>query len=202
MTTKSTFFKKWMKSIPASVFGLLSFGISLITHLIAVLLYPNYDITSEAISLLSNGNGGILYRIGLILSGILGIPFCIYMGKFFKKDNSIELIRKLALIGSIIYCISLIFIGYFWGDNLVISTIHGISAVLCWIDGFVFISLFSILMFKDRRFPVLCRLIGVLTAGAFLLHLIVLSPITQWIMTLSIMLWVWINSSYMLYKHY
>jgi hypothetical membrane protein len=191
-----------MKSIPRSIFGLLSFGISLFTHFLGVLLYPNYDITSDAISSLGDGYGGIIYRVGLVISGILGFPFCIFMGKLFKRENTTELIRKLALSGAIIYCISLIFVGFFWGHNIIVSVIHGICAFLCWVDGLIFIGLFSILMFKDGRFPKSIVLFGFFTAGTFLLHLIVLNPITQWIMTLSIMLWVWINSSYMLYKHY
>lgn len=132
MKKEFCFFKKINNSFPGSIFGLFSFGISLFTHLIGVLLYPNYDMTTMAISSLSDGYGGIIYRVGLILSGIIAIPFCVYLGKIFDNEDKKELIRKLALIGSII----------------------------------------------------------------------VLSSITQWIMTLSIMLWVWVISSYMLYKQF
>ncbi len=107
------FFKKLFTLIPGSVFGLISFGISLFTHLIGVLLYPNYDMTRVAISFLGDGYGGIIYRVGLILTGIIGIPFCVYMGKSFDNENMIEPIRKIAIIGSIIYCISLIFMVVF-----------------------------------------------------------------------------------------
>ncbi len=196
------FFKKFITSFPGSVFGLISIGISLFTHLIGVLLYPNYDMTSMAISFLGDGYGGIIYRVGLILSGIIGIPFCFYLGKSLDNEDTDEPIRKLALIGSIIYCISLTFVGYFWGNNIVVSFIHGLCAFLCWVDGLIFISLFSILMLKDERFPKSITFFGFVIAGTFLLHLTVLSSITQWIMTLSIMLWVWVISSYMLYKHF
>jgi hypothetical membrane protein len=202
MKNKVNFFKKSNKLIPRSVFGLLSFGISLFTHLIGVLLYPNYDMTTQAISLLGDGYGGIIYRVGLIISGILGIPFCIYLGKFFDKENTIKPIRKLASIGAITYCISIVLIGFFWGNNIVVSFIHGLSAILCWVDGLIFICLFSILMFKDERFPKSIAFFGLLVAGTFLLHLIILSSVTQWVMTLSIMLWAWIISSYMLYKQF
>ena len=157
---------------------------------------------SMAISFLGDGRGGIIYRAGLILTGIIGIPFCVYMGKSFDNEDTIEPIRKLALIGSILYCISLMFIGYFWGSNVVVSFIHGLSALLCWVDGLIFIGLFSVLMLKDKRFPKSIAFFGFIIAGTFLLHLIVLSSITQWIMTLSIMLWALIISSFMLYKQF
>jgi len=158
--------------------------------------------TKIAISFLGDGYGGIIYRVGLILTGIIGIPFCLYIGRSFNKEYTIEPLRKLAVIGSIIYCVSLIFIGYFWGSNAVVSLIHGLAAFLCWVDGLIFISLVSILMFKDIRYPKSIAFFGFIVAGTFLLHLTVLTPITQWIMTLSIMLWVWIVSSYMLYKQF
>jgi len=202
MKKKLSFFKKPFNLFPASLYGLFSFGISIFTHLLGVLLYPNYDITKMAISFLGDGYGGTIYRLGLILAGVIGIPFCVYMGKSFNNDNSIEPIRKIALIGSIIYCISLIFIGCFWRGNYVVSFIHGLFAFLCWVDGLIFISLFSVLMLKDERFPKSIAYFGFIVAGTFLLHLSILSSITQWIMTLSIMLWAWIISSYMLYKHF
>jgi len=196
------FFKKLFILIPGNVFGLISFGISLFTHLIGVLLYPNYDMTRMAISFLGDGYGGIIYRVGLILTGIIGIPFCVYLGKSFENKATTEPIRKFALTGSIIYCVSLIFVGYFWRSNIIVSFIHGLFAFLCWVDGLIFIGLFSILMLKDERFPKSIAFFGFITAGTFLLHLTVLSSITQWIMTLSTMLWVWIVSSYMLYKQF
>ena len=196
------FFKKLFTLIPGSVFGLISFGISLFTHLIGVLLYPNYDMTRVAISFLGDGYGGIIYRVGLIFTGIIGIPFCVYIGKSFENKDTIEPIRKLALTGSIIYCFSLIFVGYFWRTNVIVSFIHGLCAFLCWVDGLIFIGLFGILMLKDERFPKSIAFFGFITAGTFLLHLSILSSITQWIMTLSIMLWVLIVSSYMLYKQF
>ena len=202
MKKKFYFFNKLFTLIPGSVFGLISFGISLFTHLIGVLLYPNYDMTRVAISFLGDGYGGIIYRVGLILTGIIGIPFCVYMGKSFDNENMIEPIRKIAIIGSIIYCISLIFIGCFWRGNYVVSFIHGLSAFLCWVDGLIFIGLYSVLMLKGEKFPKSIAYFGFIIAGAFLLHLSVLSSITQWIMTLSIMLWVLIISSYMLYKQF
>ncbi len=202
MKKQFSFFNKLNNLFPRSVFGLISFGISLFTHLIGVLLYPNYNMTKIAISFLGDGYGGIIYRVGLILTGIIGIPFCLYIGRSFNKEYTIEPLRKLAVIGSIIYCVSLIFIGYFWGSNAVVSLIHGLAAFLCWVDGLIFISLVSILMFKDIRYPKSIAFFGFIVAGTFLLHLTVLTPITQWIMTLSIMLWVWIVSSYMLYKQF
>lgn len=202
MKKKFYLFKKFINLLPGSVFGLISFGISLFTHLIGVLLYPNYDMIKMPISFIADGYGGIFYRAGLILTGIISIPFCIFMGRSFNKEYTIEPLRKLALIGSIIYCISLIFIGSFWGSDIVVSFVHGLSAFICWVDGLIFISLFSILMLKEVRYPRSIACLGFIVAGTFLLHLIVLNSLTQWIMTLSIMFWVWVISTYMLYKHF
>lgn len=200
MKKEKHIFKKLTDSYPGSIFGLISFGISLFSHLIGVLLYSNYDMTSMAISFLGDGDGGIIYRAGLILTGIVGIPFCVYMGQSFDNEDTMELIRKLAFIGSFIYCISLAFIGFFWGSNVIVSSIHGFFAVLSWVDGLIFIGFYSVLMLKDERFSIYIAFFGFIVAGTFLLHLILLSSITQWIMTLSILLWVWIVSSFMLYK--
>ena len=202
MEKKVDFFKKLFKIIPGSVFGLISFGLGIFTHLLGVLLYPDYDMIIIPISFLGDGYGGSIYRLGIVITGIIAIPFCIYLGKSFKNDHSNEPIRKIALIGSIIYCISLIFVGLFWRGNSVVSFLHGFFAFLCWVDGLIFISLFSVLMLKDVKFPKSLAYFGFIIAGTFLLHLYVFKPITQWIMTLSILLWVWIISSYMLYKQF
>ena len=202
MKKKVYFLKKPFNLIPGSVYGLISFGISLFGHLLGVLFYPEYDMIKMPISFLADGYGGIIYRLGIIITAIMGIPFCVYLGKSFNIDNSIEPIRKIALIGSIIYCISLVFVGYFWRGNSVVSFLHGFCAFICWVDGLIFISLFSVLMLKDEKFPKSIAYFGFIIAGTFLLHLSVFRPITQWIMTLSIMLWELIISSYMLYKHF
>ena len=149
----AVYFRNFFNLIPGSVFGLISFGVSLFTHLLGVLLYPNYDMVNMPISFLADGYAGIIYRLGLIIAGIIAIPFCVYLGKSFKNDNSSEPIRKIALIGSIIYCISLVFVGYFWRSNSVVSFLHGFFAFLCWVDGLIFIALFSVLMLKDVKFP-------------------------------------------------
>ena len=202
MKKKVDFFKKLFQIIPGSVFGLISFGLGIFTHLLGVLFYPDYDMIIIPISFLGDGYGGGFYRLGIIITGLIAVPFCVYLGKSFKNDHSTELIRKIALIGSIIYCISLIFIGLFWRGNNVVSFLHGFFAFICWVDGLIFISLFSVLMLKDEKFPNSIAYFGFIIAGTFLLHLSVLRPVTQWIMTLSILLWVWIISSYMLYKHF
>jgi len=186
--------------LPGSVYGLIAFGISIFAHLFGVLLYPEYDMTTMTISQLSNGYGGTLYRIGLIFTGIIAIPFCIYLSNSFNNSNRLKNLRKLALYPSLIYCISLIMIGYFWGSNVIISYIHGSFAVVAWIAGLIFISIFGILIHIDVRYPKSLAYFSFVLATTFLMHLIILSTITQWIMTLSIMFWVWILSSFMLYK--
>ncbi|MBY9009094.1 MAG: hypothetical protein KGD74_04445 [Candidatus Lokiarchaeota archaeon] len=50
--------------IPGSVYGLISFGISFVTHLLGVLMFPSYNMTYMAISAFSDGYGGLIYRIG------------------------------------------------------------------------------------------------------------------------------------------
>jgi len=195
-------FRKAFDTFPGSIYGLISFGISFITHLLGVLMYPSYDMTHMAISALSDGYGGLIYRIGLILTGIIALPFCAFLGTTFNKNSTNEPVRKIALSGSFVYCISLMFIGYFWGPNLVVSFLHGLFAFIAWVDGLIFIGFFSMLMFKDSNYTRAIGVFGFCVAGTFLLHLLVLSSITQWIMTLSIMLWVWVVSSYLLYKRY
>ena len=64
MKKQFSFFNKLNNLFPGSVFGLISFGISIFTHLIGVLLYPNYNMTKIAISFLGDGYGGIIYRVG------------------------------------------------------------------------------------------------------------------------------------------
>jgi len=188
-------------SVPGTIYGLIAFGISIFAHLIGLLLYPNYDMTTMTISQLSNGYGGLFYRIGLISTGIIAIPFCIYLSNSFKKKNRSILLIKYAKFSSLLYCISLIFIGYFWGPNPLVSFIHGLFALVAWIDGLIFISLFSILMLKDIKFSKVMAYFGFGIAFTFLLHLLILSTITQWIMTLSVMVWVWTVSSFMIYKN-
>ena len=47
--------RKAFDLFPGSVYGFLSFGTSVFTHLLGVLLYPNYDMTNMAISFLGDG---------------------------------------------------------------------------------------------------------------------------------------------------
>ena len=142
------------------------------------------------------------------------ILFVIFIVRTFNDDEINENIRKYARIFAIISCVSFIILGAFCGSNPIIAYIHGISAVICWISGLLYISLYNFLMIKSSNYSKFLGYFGFITTFIlslmlvfFLLHLfpslrflMEYLAILEWLNALSIICWYLAVSIYVIYK--
>ena len=149
------FFDKLFNYIPGHFFGLLYFIIGFLGDLIALIisaLVGDYIMWEKSISVLGHQTGGIYLRGGLIISSIFSIPFIIYIGRAVKHEDVKENLRKITVSVGIFSSIVAILTGTFSGVNEFISMLHGLFALLSWIGGAIFCSLFGILMVRNPNF--------------------------------------------------
>ncbi|MFX1326973.1 MAG: hypothetical protein ACFE91_02360 [Promethearchaeota archaeon] len=223
MNKINKFFNELFDLIPGYIFGLLTFLIGLIGDIIALLLSPDYIMWKKSISILGHHPGGIFLREGLIISSIFSILFIVYIGRVLKQENVNDNLRKLAVITGVFSSAAAIFTGTFSGVNEFISSLHGLGALLSWIGGAIFCSLFGIVMLQSTIFSKKAAYVGFIIAGIFLTYLIpffitnfcnlyvdicysfgrrvyVIMPTYEWIVIFSILFWHLFYSSYLLLK--
>ena len=191
---------KLLDFLPGGIYGILSVIIGILGDLLAFLLFPGYNSTLNMVSDLGLGPGGIFFNLGLIISGIVAIPFYISLGKVFNKESDNIIIRKGAILSAVISCITFSFIGIFpalRGNKLMIF-LHGTFSFICLLTAIGYMLLFSILMFKDERYSILHVSIGIIVACIILLFLLTWLPIIEWLLTGAIIFWVLFNSIYLI----
>ena len=202
MEIEKSFFDKLLTLIPGGVFGLLSCVIVLSGDILSIILFPGgYNFFENMISELGRGPSGIFFNLGLIISGIVGIPFYIALYKVFDKETVNPIVRKSALIFSLISIFTFILVGIFPSieDNYIIFVTHGTFAFISFLCGILYLTSFSILMLKDSKYSKFLACHGFIVAGTYLVILFTWLPITEWIATFGIISWVIANSIYMLY---
>ena len=206
--------KEKLKYNLGGFYGLLSTSFGIIGDVIAFLLYPGYDFTKNAVSTLCKGPGGIYFQLGTVISGFFAVLFVISFSKVFNEDEVNAKLISATVIIALISCISFIGLGAFCGSNPVVALIHGSFAVVSWISGLLYITLFNVMMLKDSSFPKTLAYVGfwaslVLSSLIilFLLYyipglqfiLIILSSL-EWFNTFSLIGWYLIVSIYFIYK--
>jgi len=196
------------------VYGLLSITFGIVGDILAYIFFPNYNFIKRAVSSLCKGPGGLFFQIGSVISGIFAIPFVFYLSKTFDDKDVRGNLREKALLLAIISCLCFIILGIFCGSNPIIAVIHGVSAVISWISGLFYITLFNILMLRDPKYSRSLSLFGFCATFtlttlmiffflAFLpsLRLLVaILPSLEWINTLAIIAWYFTVSLYTLIK--
>jgi hypothetical membrane protein len=204
MEREAKFIDKLLSLIPGGVFGLLSVIIILIGDFIAFAYFPGYSIFNNMVSELGIGPGGIFFNIGIIVSGIIIIPYYIDLGKSFTGDKIKENLRKFAIFTAIISCITYIFLGFFptIETDPIIYYAHGTLATISIASGFAYLTSFSMLMVKADNFKIAQACHGFIVAGVYAIFLLTWIPIVEWIMTFCIISWILSNSIYLLYKRY
>ena len=226
MEKTNEFFDELFNLLPGYFFGFLTFIIGLTGDILALILSGlagEYVMWEKSISILGHKTGGMYLRGGLIISSLFSIPFLIYIGRAVKHEDVNENLRKIAIIVGIFSSITAILTGSLSGVNEFISMLHGLFALLSWIGGAAFCSLFSIVMLKNSNFSKRAAYIGFVVAGIFGTYLIpffvtnycnlyvdicyefgrkvyVIMPIYEWIVIFSILFWYLYYSSYILYK--
>lgn len=202
MGTSKNSFDKLNDIVPGGIFGIISVSVILIGDMISIILFPGgYSFFENMISELGRGPYGIIFNLGLILSGIISIPYYISLYRSFDEENINTLLRKSAITFAGISIISYILVGVFPSieENYVIFVIHGIFAFIAFLSGIFYLITFSILMLIDSKWSKLRSYHGFIAAGTYLLILFTWIPITEWIATFAIMSWIIANSLFMLY---
>jgi hypothetical protein len=214
MEKLNLFIEKINNIIPARYFGLFSIISGILGDVIALIMYPGYNLMRMAVSDLCLGAGGIFFNLGNILSGVFAFVFVNHLGRTFTESNINMKFRRFAIICANISCIGFIFLGIFCGSNLVIAYIHGISAITSMGFGFCYITSYNILMIKDSKYSnslgyygfTVSFVFGILII-LFLLHILpvlrfimVVLPLIEWINTISLIIWYIIIPLYMVYK--
>lgn len=140
--------------------------------------------------------------------------FVISLSISFNHNEVNNKLRKTNLYLALVSCSTFVGLGAFCGSNSIIALIHGSFAVISWISGLFYITSFTILIVQDPQYSKFLGYIGFyasfvlfLLIFLFFLHffpilrfLMIILPSLEWINTVSIILWYFIVSVYMISK--
>lgn len=197
------FSDKLLELASGSAYGLISMAIGTGAILISLSLYPGYDMCTQFVSWLGVGPGlaGPFFNIGLILTGIISLPFFISLGRILKQEeNGNQKLKERVVIISIIGCLSLALIGCFPAFNTTMLIIHGIFAILFFFAGLFLCILFSYLLLIDSRFSSGLVYSGFVVAGIFIAYMCTFQPILEWLVLFSFGFWNILIAIYLLHK--
>ena len=201
MEKLKTHILKLYNSIPAPIFGLLSAIVGISGDIIAISLFPNFDLR-YMISDLGTGPGAIYFNIGTFLSGIFALLTYLHIIEIFENENlNHPRALRIGKAFAINSCLFFALIGFVPSvrSNIILYVLHGGVALISLISGVIYLSSFSYLFFKSEKFTGLVGylpLIAVISIAPFLLSW---HPITEWLMTFGITFWIVAISIYMLY---
>ncbi|MFX0071836.1 MAG: DUF998 domain-containing protein [Candidatus Hermodarchaeota archaeon] len=182
-------------------YAILSLIARIIGDFLAFLYIPGYNIFDNMVSDLGVGDGWFFFSLGLILSGIICIPFYISMARSIHSDENNEKTKKIGLIFFYISDITYILIAFFPAieSNYLIFIAHGLLAIITWLTAITYLIIFSRLMEKDEKFSKLPANSGYFLIIVMIIFLFTWLPIIEWIMTFIFIIWLLIISSYMIY---
>ncbi|MFX1275062.1 MAG: DUF998 domain-containing protein [Promethearchaeota archaeon] len=197
--------------IPGGLFGIISMIIGLTGDFLAAVYYPGgYNIFIHQISnlgILELSPGRIFFNIGVIICGIMALPFNIYLGRFVKEEYGENQWIRIAVVANHISSFSLIFVGITLGISRVPEDIpfflHGLFAGFCFLGASIYCAIYSCLFLKKRnKFSRNFAIFGFIVAIIELIIIFIWHPFIEWIANFSIISWIIIASSYTLYKRY
>lgn len=201
MERKRNFIDKLLDIAPGGFYGILSVIIRMSGDFLAFLLFPGYSMINNMVSDLGIGPGGIFFSLGLIISGIISIPFYVAIARSLQNEEANEKMIKTGLIFFYISNITYIMLGFFPSieDIYLFYLFHGLFAIISWLTGIIYLILFSKLMLKDDKYSTLPAYSGFFLVGFMVLFLCTWLPILEWIMTFFFECWVLIISVYLIY---
>ena len=147
------------------------------------------------------------FNIGIILCGFVAIPFDIYLGRVFKRKYEETQWINIAVISNLASSIALILVGVCLSLSSDLHDgyffFHGFFASICFIGAAVYCGIYSLLILKKGEiFPRYYSIFGFLIAGIDIYFLFTWHPFLEWVVNLSIISWIIIMSSYMLYNKF
>ena len=198
MERERKFIDKILNVVPGGIYGILSLIARISGDFLAYLFFPGYSINDNMVSDLGTGPGGIFFSLGLIISGIICIPFYVALARSLKGDETNEKMIRMGLIFFYISDVTYILVGFFPSveDNYPIYLAHGVLAVISWLAGIVYLITFSKLMLKNSNYSKLPAYSGFCLVGFMFLFLFTWIPILEWIMTFLFLFWLLYISCY------
>jgi len=189
------------KLIPGPIFGFASVIIGLGGDALALSLTPYYN-PDLMISKLGVGPGGFFFNIGTILSGLFAVPFYIYLEIVLKREEFNSKVLEGALGSALISCLFFILVGVFPSNdsNLLILYLHGVFSLFSFLSALSYFLLFSFLLFKSSQFLKFHAYTGFFQVGLIIFFLFTWNPISEWLMTFGLIIWIITISTYLLYK--
>jgi len=196
------FMKKILNIIPGGFFGLLSVSFAFVGILTSFLTFPGYNIVFCDVSYLAAGPLGFIFNLGLIISGVVAIPFHFYMNTLAVNDSINPRLRKFALSLSLVSSLALSLIGFFpvLTDNIIVLLIHGILALLTFGGITIYCFLYGIFFIKIAKFSILHSYLSFLVSAIFIFYFINRWSLVEWIGVGSIMVWITYNAIFTLFK--
>ena len=190
-----------LKKTLGGFFGIISVIIRLTGDFTAIMFTPNYNMVDDLISDLGVGPGAIFFSLGLIISGIVSIPFYVSLKNIFRIEEINESLRKMAIVFSGISIITYILLGFFPSDptNILIFILHGVFALISWVTGAGYLALYSYMSIKYKKSSKFQGYFGYCVVGTVILFIFTWVPVTEWIMTFAIMSWIIVISLSMIY---
>lgn len=181
------------------IFGFLSVIVGLIGDLLASLLFPEFNLT-YMISALGVGPGGIFFNLGLLISGLFALLFYLYLIRAIKMNDWVEHKKLLQItkFSSINSCVFFCFIGIFPAikGNSLMTLLHGLSAGISCLIAIIYLTSFGVLFLKSINFLKFHSYLSFVTVIPFVLFLFTWTPLTEWIMTFAILIWITLIASY------
>jgi hypothetical membrane protein len=196
-----TYILKILNFIPRPFYGLLSAIVGIGGDIIAILLFPDFDL-NYMISDLGTGPGAIYFNIGTFLSGFFALLTYLHIVEILEKENiNHPKVLRIGKVFAINSCVFFALIGVFPAvrSNILLFTIHGGVTLISLVSGIIYLSSFSYLFFKSERFSGLVGYLPLMTVSCILPFLFSWHPIMEWIMTFGITFWVVAISIYLLY---
>jgi hypothetical membrane protein len=153
----------------AHIIAIIAFFSFLLTFILSILLYRNYNFFNQYISELGIGETAIIFNSGLMITSIF--LFILYYVLFKKQKLSLKKL-PIAFVSSIgLFCVALF--------PLYLSHAHFISAGIFFFFSFILIIIFS---FKKR--------INIFFALPILIYFFIQNPITQKIAAITFIIWI------------
>lgn len=177
-------------------FGLIGVASAATFIIISALVTPNYNPLYHTVSSLGQGIAKNLFSIGFVAAGSLGIPFYIYLEITLKETN--KFLRRCTTGIAIFTCLCIAFVGILPDPDYPYAFVlfHGFVAVVAFGGSSFYIVLYSFLMSRDKIYPKALTVIGYLVGATFIVFLLFLlvikifSSLVEWILTISILVWI------------
>jgi len=189
-----------------ALFGLFSTIIFSIMLILAVLYSPNYSFFENYISNLAYFSGKLFFAIGFSIFGVFLVPFFITLERELVYIN--ENIRRLATAIAILTCACFALGSIIPEESYLelFTVFHSFIAGFAFFFSGIYILLFSFLMFRSYeieeysgpRFHLFLVTFGFITAiGEFIL-IFIFVPILEWVVVISMIVWITITSVHLL----